>query len=209
MFRCLEGPYHKGEVLFMKKRKLTGAIILASAAVLALTACSSLQKSDSQESGRTQNTAGGTVIQQAADSVGTDGSADAPDASQVPGAGDASVSAGAAEEEPVGEIIPDEDAEAAEQENAGDTSDAWTGAYVGDEESVSIALLDDATISFSFAQSGISGTASVNGMQAVYNGDDHYVVVFNLNGDVLDVSVSNEEDYDASESPLNGTYVKE
>lgn len=191
----------------MKKRNVIGAIILASAAVLALTACSSAQKSDPKESGSTQNIAGEAVIQQAADSTGTDGSVSVPDASQTPDSGD--TAGAAAEEEPVGDIIPDEDAEAAKQENAGDTSDAWTGAYVGEEETVSIALLDESSLSFSFAQSGISGTASVNGMQAVYNGDDHYVVVFNLNGDVLDVSVSNEEDYDASESPLIGTYVKE
>lgn len=90
-----------------------------------------------------------------------------------------------------------------------EAADNWTGAYAGDDETVSIALIDEATISFAFAQSGISGTAKVNGLQAVYNGDDHYVVVFNLNGSILDVSVSNEEDYDASDSPLNGTYVKE
>lgn len=192
----------------MKKRKLIGMIALAAAAVLTLTACSSLQKSDSQESGSLQNTAEGTVIQQAGDTA--DSAAGTQDVSSVQNTADTSVSSGTAvEEEPDGEIIPDEDADAAEQENAGDTSDAWTGAYAGDEESVSIALLDESTISFAFAQSGISGTASVNGMQAVYNGDDHYVVVFNLNGSILDVSVSNEEDYDASGSPLNGTYTKE
>ena len=48
----------------------------------------------------------------------------------------------------------------------------------------------------------------MNGTQAVYNGDDHHVVVFNLSGDTVDVSVSSEEDYDASASPLNGTYTK-
>lgn len=160
----------------MKRKYLT--MMFIAAAVLTLTACTSLKKEETE-----------TVIQ-------TTHLETAP-----------------AEAEPDGEIIPDEDAAAAENDISGandtDESNDWTGTYVGDEETVTIALLDEATISFAFAQSGISGTASVNDMQAVYKGDDHYVVVFNRNGTVVDVSVSNEEDYDASESPLNGTYIKE
>jgi hypothetical protein len=70
-------------------------------------------------------------------------------------------------------------------------------------------LLDASTISFAFTQSGITGNASVNGTQAVYNGDDHYVVVFDSGQDQISVSVANEEDYDASDSPLNGIYSRE
>lgn len=188
------------------KRKFLITAVIAAAAMMVLTACSSLKKENTQEPGGgdsagTQTVTGTVSVQ---DSAGQS-TAEIKDSgvTQDPVSG----------EEPAGEIIPDEDANAAENDVSGandmDVSDGWTGSYAGDDESVSIALLDEATISFSFAQSGISGTAAVNGMQAVYNGDDHYVVVFNMNGDVLDVSVSNEEDYDASESPLNGTYVKE
>ncbi len=96
-----------------------------------------------------------------------------------------------------------------EDEDSAAAEDIWSGTYVGDGETVTVTKLGEDAISFSFAQSGISGTAAVNGYQAVYNGDDHHVVVFNISGTVLDVSVSSEEDYDASASPLNGTYVKE
>lgn len=198
----------------MKRRYIFLAV--AAAAALMLTACSSFDSTSSQSTGSStagQGTAGsdsgstagqGTTGSDLGSTAGQ-GTADNGSGSSAGGAQDTIVTGGAEEGEPDGEIIPDEYAQEAEQDAS---SDAWSGSYISDEESVSIALLDESTISFSFAQSGISGTASVNGMQAVYNGDDHYVVVFNLNGDLLDVSVSNEEDYDASGSPLNGTYSR-
>ena len=87
--------------------------------------------------------------------------------------------------------------------------DEWSGVYVADQETVTITLTDPENISFSFAQSGISGTAAVDGYQAVFRGDDYHVVVFNIHSGLLDVSVSSEEDYDASASPLIGTYTKQ
>lgn len=125
-------------------------------------------------------------VQQGADASGADGQEDQGDVlSDVPAVGDL-------------------------EDGSTPSEDGWSGTYVGDGETVTVTKLDDGAISFSFAQSGISGTAAIsNGYQAVYNGDDHHVVVFNINGTVLDVSVSSEEDYDASASPLNGTYVKE
>lgn len=89
------------------------------------------------------------------------------------------------------------------------TEDIWSGVYKAEQETVTVAFVDAQSISFSFAQSGISGVAAVDGYQAVYKGDDYHVVVFNLNNDVISVSVSSEEDYDASGSPLIGTYVKQ
>ena len=187
------------------KRKVLITIATAAAMILTLTACGVLEKDSTQNTGSgastTIQTSEGTASSQSTSDQSTAADNSSSDAGVVVN------QQGIADEESAGEIIPDEYADAAE--NDASSSDGWTGAYAGNEESVSIALLDESTISFSFAQSGISGTASVNGMQAVYNGDDHYVVVFNKNGDVLDVSVANEEDYDASESPLNGTYTKE
>lgn len=87
--------------------------------------------------------------------------------------------------------------------------DIWSGTYKGEEETLSVTYLDEKSFSFSFAQAGISGTAQLSGTQAVYKGDDHHDVVFGISGDMVTVTVSSEEDYDASESPLNGTYVKE
>ncbi len=188
------------------KKKILIAFTAAAALMLALTACDSLQKTETAGSGSSAS----APVQTADGSNTIQSSADQNTVDQNQAAGTQNTPAA---EEPVGEIIPDEDVDAADNEGVGSDSttaaDSWSGAYVSDDETVNIALLDETTISFAFAQSGISGTAAVNGMQAVYNGDDHYVVVFNLNGTILDVSVSNEEDYDASESPLNGTYMKE
>lgn len=118
--------------------------------------------------------------------------------------------------EPAGDVIPDEDAQAAENDpvdpalsEAADQEDEWSGTYASDEETVTLALVDEESLSFAFAGSRISGLAVVKGHQAVYNGDDYHVVVFNLDGDTVDVSVSSEEDFDASASPLIGHYVKE
>lgn len=99
-----------------------------------------------------------------------------------------------------------------EQNATGDgqtSQDIWSGTYEGEEETLSVTYLDEKSFSFSFAQAGISGTAQISGTQAVYKGDDHHDVVFGISGDTISVTVSSEEDYDASESPLNGTYVKE
>ena len=63
-------------------------------------------------------------------------------------------------------------------------------------------------IQFEFETAGISGKAELDGNQAVYHGDDHHVVVFDRNGDEIEVSVLSEEDYDTSESPLMGTYIR-
>lgn len=117
---------------------------------------------------------------------------------------------------PVGDVIPDEDAAEAENdtsdpasEGESENDDQWAGTYVGDEETVTITRLDEETISFVFTEAGISGTAAVDGYQAVYKGDDYHDVVFNLDKDTVDVTVSSEEDYDSSESPLIGHYVRE
>ena len=81
----------------------------------------------------------------------------------------------------------------------------WSGSYTSDEgETLTLTAIDAASISFAFANSGISGTAELDGSQAVYHGDDHHVVVFEYVEGAINVSVLSEEDYDTSESPLNG-----
>lgn len=89
------------------------------------------------------------------------------------------------------------------------TGDIWTGVYGNDQETLTITYMDSKTISFTFAESGIYGKAEVNGYQAVYKGDDYHVVVFNIHDNIVDVSVSSEEDFDTSGSPLIGTYIKD
>ena len=213
----------------MKKRIM---ILLAAAAagMLLLTACTSSdqgvtssdqKKTDAAASG-TQNTGvqevkgtqmvEGTQTQTVQNAAsGTSGAQNG----QATGAADGTADP-EEDGEPAGEVIPDEDAQAAENdpvdpaegESETETSE-WDGTYAAEEESVTINTIDENTIAFTFATAGISGTAEVDGYQAVYKGDDHYVIVFNLEDGMVDVSVSNEEDYDASESPLIGNYVKE
>ncbi len=196
------------------KRKAILLFAAAAAAMLALTACTS-----SEQMGAQGGAAGG--VSDAGSAAGANEGGDSgltggDEAAPIDAGGDTSVQpvpeAGGPLEDggPVGDVIPDEYADAAEagQTESGAEADAWSGTYTGAEETLTLALMDGGNLAFSFAQSGISGTAAVNGTQAVYNGDDHHVVVFNLSGDTVDVSVSSEEDYDASASPLNGTYTK-
>ncbi len=100
----------------------------------------------------------------------------------------------------------------ASQEGSADgaaVEDIWSGTYVSDRESVTVSLIDAKSFSFSFANSGIASVAEIDGATAVYRGDDHHIVVFEMNEGVLNITVSSEEDYDASASPLNGTYVRQ
>lgn len=86
----------------------------------------------------------------------------------------------------------------------------WTGTYTSDEgETLTLTAIDAASISFAFTNSGISGTADLDGMQAVFHGDDYHLVVFEYIEGAVNVSVLSEEDYDTSESPLNGLYVSQ
>ncbi len=190
---------------------LLAAVAVSVSAVLVLTACTSSEKAGQTSGGQnaegtqndTQNTGSGT--QEAADSTPGSSSSDSSSGLENTSAAQPDQSA----DEPVGDVIPDEDADAAENDVSGaEDVDSWSGTYTTDTETLTVNLIDAETISFSFAQSGISGTAQVSGTQAVYKGDDHHDVVFNLNGTVLNVAVSSEEDFDASGSPLNGSFIR-
>lgn len=111
---------------------------------------------------------------------------------------------------PVGEVIPDEylEEDGAEAQTSV-SEDIWSGTYSSETETVTVTYINEESLSFAFSQSGISGTAAIDGDQAVYKGDDYHVVVFGLSGDTINVSVSSEEDFDAAGSPLIGTYVRE
>lgn len=188
----------------MRQKKWRRVILaaFAAAAALLLTACTSdseIQESDSakQES-------------QAADSAGMTSDTAQDTSGAVSGnMQDASGTASGNTQDASGTASDDtQDALGTGSDDAqGDIADAWVGTYVSDSESVTVKKADEDTIAFSFAQSGISGTADIEQNQAVFKGDDYHVVVFSLNGTVLTVAVSSEEDFDASDSPLNGTYI--
>ena len=202
------------------KKKVAALAALALAGVMILTACSSSEQESDQQSAAKNDTikngtevqteeplqavsgtqsVSGTAVSVAGESGSTsDATATAPAQSVTAAAGGtqtAQTSGTAATEK--------------ETESESADGDIWSGTYVADDETLTIAMAEDTQISFSFAEAGISGVADVRGSQAVYKGDDHYVIVFNINGTLVDVSVSSEEDYDASDSPLIGTYVKD
>ena len=103
----------------------------------------------------------------------------------------------------------DDEFDALQEESAG-MDDGWTGTYISEnDETLTVSVVDAATISFAFANAGISGNAELDGAQAIYHGDDYHVIVFDYAGEYIQVSVLSEEDYDTSASPLNGVYVRQ
>ena len=204
----------------MMKKKAAALAALALAGVMILTACSSSEQESDQKSAAKNDTikngtevqteeplqavsgtqsVSGTAVSVAGESGSTsDATATAPAQSETAAAGGT-------------QTAQTSDTATTEKETESESADGdiWSGTYVADDEALTIAMAEDTQISFSFAEAGISGVADVRGSQAVYKGDDHYVIVFNINGTLVDVSVSSEEDYDASDSPLIGTYVKD
>ena len=202
------------------KKKAAALAALALAGVMILTACSSSEQESDQQSAAKNDTikngtevqteeplqavsgtqsVSGTAVSVAGESGSTsDATATAPAQSETAAAGETQTA------QTSGTAVTEK-----ETESESADGDIWSGTYVEDDETLTIAMAEDTQISFSFAEAGISGVADVRGSQAVYKGDDHYVIVFNINGTLLDVSVSSEEDYDASDSPLIGTYVKD
>ena len=193
------------------KKKAAALAALALAGVMILTACSSSeQESDQQSAAKNDTIKNGTEVQ-TEEPLQTVSGTQSVSGTAVSVAGES----GSASDAAAGETQTAQTSGTAVTETKSETEsesadgDIWSGTYVADDETLTIAMAEDTQISFSFAEAGISGVADVRGSQAVYKGDDHYVIVFNINGTLLDVSVSSEEDYDASDSPLIGTYVKD
>ena len=202
------------------KKKVAALAALALAGVMILTACSSSeQESDQQSAAKNDTIKNGTEVQteeplQAVSGTQSVSGTAVSVAGESGSTSDATATAPAQSETAAAggtQTAQTSDTAATEKETESESADGdiWSGTYVADDETLTIAMAEDTQISFSFADAGISGVADVRGSQAVYKGDDHYVIVFNINGTLLDVSVSSEEDYDASDSPLIGTYVKD
>ena len=204
----------------MMKKKAAALAALALAGVMILTACSSSeQESDQQSAAKNDTIKNGTEVQteeplQAVSGTQSVSGTAVSVAGESGSTSDATATAPAQSETAAAggtQTAQTSDTVATEKETESESADGdiWSGTYVADDETLTIAMAEDTQISFSFAEAGISGVADVRGSQAVYKGDDHYVIVFNINGTLVDVSVSSEEDYDASDSPLIGTYVKD
>ena len=196
--------------IMMKRRILT--VIMAAAAVALLTGC---VRSGSSAGTGTGAASGGNSGQGTTASSGTDtassGNAQqsAAEGSQAP-ASDAS----AAQEVDAGETydMQNQAGDAPVAEPAGQDTEGtqWDGTYVSDAgETLAIQKTDEYSISFQFANCGISGTASVEGEQAVYHGDDNYQVVFEYCGGSIDVTASPVDQEDAEPSAVDGSYIRE
>lgn len=219
------------------KRKALLTLALAITGMIVLAGCTSSEQGSVQPSGGqntnpgaqsrtgTQTSGGQITSDQTSNTTGDQDVFSGEDAGGIQGTGQSEGSAQdtagangsvADEREPLGDVISDEDAASAEndpvdpaQEESTEVNDGWSGTYVGENETVTLKKLDDTQISFSFAEATISGIANIKETQAVYYGDDHHVVIFTINHDLLDVDVTSEEDYDTSDSPIIGHYVKE
>ena len=212
----------------MRIKRWIGFAAAAAGAALLLSACTSSGE-------KTGETAGETVSEESSGSVSSDEGADAPAQETDAQTGtvvqtemnaqtgtvvqtEMNAQTGAtvqtetnAQTEAAAQTETNAQTETAAQTETQDVSreDLWSGTYVSDDETLTVTQTDDSTLSIAFANSGITGTAQIDGMQAVYKGDDYHDVVLNLTGDVIDVTVSSEEDYDSSQSPLIGSYVME
>ena len=205
----------------MRIKRWIGFAAAAAGAALLLSACTSSGE-------KTGETAGETVSEESSGSVSSDEGADAQTGTVVQTETNAQTGTAVQTETnaqtgataqtetnaQTGTVVQTEtnaQTETAAQTETQDASreDLWSGTYVSDDETLTVTQTDDSTLSIAFANSGITGTAQIDGMQAVYKGDDYHDVVLNLTGDVIDVTVSSEEDYDSSQSPLIGSYVRE
>lgn len=219
-----------------KMRRKIRLVLTAAAGALLLTACTSSGNTDMQEavaqvSGSDTSASSGQdsasdgrddSIQEASGQKDSAPSIGASGSSTDTGTSDSDTVSGDSAAQEAGASSGQDNGEGAaagefdgldqvpgEDETGVVTGDIWTGTYGNDSETLTVIYIDSGTISFAFAQSGISGKAEVNGYYAVYKGDDHHVVVFDISDNVIEVSVSNEEDYDTAASPLIGTYVKD
>ena len=215
----------------MKKR--LGIFMTAALAAAVLTACTRADSGNSSAGTGSSASSGSGTIEASGNSTGTasqSGSA-ASDTSLAGAGSDASASgtgtAAADEGDFEGGVtvendIPGEAEVPADEENLSDeqmgaleeeddaSEEGWVGTYLNENsETLTVSAADASTITFSFSNAGISGTAALNGNQATYEGDDYHVVVFDFAGTDIKVSVLSEEDYDASSSPVNGVYIRQ
>ncbi len=183
------------------KKKITGICLIGLLAALLATGCGNSGSGSGTENEETAAPAQTEAL--------TDGPVDEPGGAddgveQIDSPGDDGVfDADEGGELPDGAIPEDQD------EAAALDSTAWGGTYATDQETLTITAGDDTSFSFSFANSVISGTATVNGSTAVYSGDDGHTINFAWYGTTIEVSVDNEDGNDTSASILNGTFVRQ
>ena len=87
--------------------------------------------------------------------------------------------------------------------------DGWNGTFAGSAgETLTINVDGDSSLSFSFAVSGISGSADYAGDEATFAGDDGNVVIFENLGGSVEVSVVDESGAQQP-SAISGSYLRQ
>ena len=207
----------------MKNKILTVFMLITT--TLALTACTQADSDNSTadnssttlQSGSVaaENLAGGAMISGTGTITGISDIDDQtstvievqPEIQNGSGAGEVGITEAIQNEENYADDEPDAVSE--DETDEMDEDEGWSGFYVCSSGEKLTVTIDEADyIQFEFETAGISGKAELDGNQAVYHGDDYHVVVFDRNGDEIEISVLSEEDYDTSESPLIGTYIR-
>ena len=85
----------------------------------------------------------------------------------------------------------------------------WNGTFNSSSgESLDLAS-DGSVLTFAFANSGMEGTAPIEGQSAAYAGEDGHTITFTLSGDVVTVQVTSTQFPEGEESPLNGSYDRQ
>ena len=204
------------------KRKYMLVCILAAAAVAATCGCARIGRSND-----TGTASGGSTVSNTGEATATasdSGSQNTPAADTAPAADPAPAAdtAPAPDAAPAADATPaaenasaEQDAEASYEEanqsgeGAGGetlTSD-WDGVFGNASgETLTISTVDEYTLSFAFSVSGISGTAGMEGNEAIYNGDDGNQVIFSLSGTTIEVSVLNA-DGESEPATFSGTFT--
>lgn len=84
----------------------------------------------------------------------------------------------------------------------------WNGTFKKEGETVTLAAVDSTSFEFYFENTGIGGVARVEGSEnsAAFQGDDNNVILFEISGSVLEISIQNMEGETDVSSVLNGVY---
>ncbi len=195
-------------------------IIMALTAVAMLTACANSETTqvNSGAGAQTSGTGQTSVSSQAQTPSGSaGGDAAAQNAASAPAADAAGAGADVQNTQNVQSGSSDVGAATYDEANQSGDDDVaapaaqydWEGTFTSESgEEVTITNQDEYAFQFAFSVSGIYGQADIDGVQAIYQGDDDNQIVFNYGGNTLYVEVTNSNGDDTSESPLIGTYVK-
>ena len=203
------------------KMKIRSAALLALSAALLLTACGSTKETaqgtagtasgstsaDSKTAEVSKNEDNGANASNQANS-GSTGIAEVDLSDGQEGGAEAAGDTGDA-----GNVSPEDTFDAMNQSGEGEATASaginWQGTYSSDSgETLTITVSDEHTIAFSFAVSGISGTADKDGNEAIYNGDDNVQVIFEHFDSSLSVTVLNPEG-GVEESTVSGSYSRQ